>query len=273
MPETYVNRIRMNYQAVGSGHPTLFIPDAGYSSWFWNKITPTLAERYQLFVPDPRGTGQTSKPEGPYTVEMMAQDMIELVDAAHCRGLFVIGHGLGAYVAVHMALNRPDLVSKLVIAGGDVGGPSAMPAAPEVEEVLASDELVTLEAVERKIALWSAPGFAQRQPQVARELLAYHMSEDVPEECYAAQLAAIAGMKAPEASLEARLAELTKPTLILAGEQDRVVPPGNAQLLAARLPQARVVILPNTGHLFPIEDPEATAQALLDFLGGRKYMI
>ena len=64
----------------------------------------------------------------------------------------------------------------------------------------------------------------------------------------------------------ARLGQITCPVNVLFGEFDKVVPPANAPLLAARLPSARVTILPDTGHIFPIEDPPATVQALLDFL-------
>jgi pimeloyl-ACP methyl ester carboxylesterase len=63
-----------------------------------------------------------------------------------------------------------------------------------------------------------------------------------------------------------RLAALTMPALILFGEHDRVVPPGNARLLAGKMPDARVVILPGVGHIFPVEDPDATVRAITDFL-------
>jgi pimeloyl-ACP methyl ester carboxylesterase len=63
-----------------------------------------------------------------------------------------------------------------------------------------------------------------------------------------------------------QLAANKVPCLILFGEHDRVVPPGNAQLMAAKIPQAQIKILPNTGHIFPIEDPQATINALIQFL-------
>lgn len=273
MPKVVVNKILMNYRTAGNGHPLLLIPDAGYGGWFWAKIMPALSQRYQVLAPDPRGTGLTDKPRGPYTIDMLGQDMADFVDALYSRGVFVVGHGLGAYAALHMALTRPDLVSKLVLAAADFGGPNALPMTAEAQAAFArtpTDSL--LEWVEGIIALSTAPSFSQRQPQVARELLAYLMSDETPAECLEAQLAVRAEAATPEASFEEHLERITAPTLILFGEHDRVIPPGNAKLLAAKLPHAQTVILPNTGHLFPIEDPEATVKALTGFLGGQKYM-
>jgi pimeloyl-ACP methyl ester carboxylesterase len=272
MPEVVVNKISMNYRAAGNGHPVLLIADAGYGGWFWSKITAALAQRYQVLTPDPRGTGLTDKTEGPYTIEMLGQDMADFVDALHSRGVFVVGHGLGAYVAMHMALTRPDQVGKLVIAAGDFGGPNAVPMTSEAQEIFTHQGESLFEQTERAIAIATAPGFAQRQPQVARELLAYRMSDEAPAETIEAQLAVRTELATPEASFEEHLARIKVPTLILFGEHDRIAPPQNAQLLAAKLPNASIVILPNTGHLFPIEDPEATSKALTDFLGGSKYL-
>ncbi|MCS6844083.1 MAG: alpha/beta hydrolase [Caldilineales bacterium] len=268
--DVYVNRIRLYYEVAGDGHPLLMIPEAGFSHWMWHKVAPALAERYQVFLPDPRGTGQTDKGREPLSVELLAGDMIGLLDELHCRGAFVVGHGLGAYVAMQVALDRPDLVSKLVLAAADPGDPKAVPPTAEVAELLERGVPTNLDGVERMITLFTAPSFPQRLPQVVREILAYHMSEDVPAEHFDAQLEAKEAARSR--GFGDRLAEITAPTLVLAGEQDRVTPVGNARLLASLLPKAQVVTLPNTGHLFPLEDPEATVKALVGFLGGRKYL-
>lgn len=271
MPEAYTNKIRLYYEMVGSGHPLLLLPEAGYGGWFWHEVLAPLGQRYQVIAPDPRGTGQTDKPTGPYSVEMLALDAAGLLDHLHCRGVYVVGHGLGAYVAQRLALSRPELVGKLVLAAGDFGGPSAMRAAEAGARPAGDMQDMSLETIEADIQLATAPGFAQHKPQIVRELVAYRMSDVVPAESYRWQLAASADMATPEASFEALLGKINAPTMILFGEADRIVPPANARLLADRIPNSRVVLLPNLGHLFPLEDPEATVSALMDFLGGRKY--
>ncbi len=76
------------------------------------------------------------------------------------------------------------------------------------------------------------------------------------------------GLLAPAAAFEGKLNAVTVPTLILFGEHDKVVPPGNADLLRREIPHAQVVILPDAGHIFPVEAPEAASQAVLSFLAG-----
>lgn len=273
MPYIYVNGIRMYYISQGAGHPLLLITGVGYGGWFWHKVLPGLAGYYQVIVPDPRGSGQSDKPQGPYTVEMLATDMAELLDELHIRGAFVVGHSLGAFVAQHLVLNRPELVSKLVLAAGTFGGPNVVPITAEALEVLTSREGDQLELIQRGIEIATGPGFAEAHPEVVQELIEYRLSDAVPPHAYQAQVAAGMAMASAEASFEDRLSEIKVPTLILFGEHDRVVPPGNAPLLTERIPGAQMKILSGVGHIFPIEAPEATVKALREFFGEQKYYV
>ncbi len=269
MTIAYPNGLKMFLTRSGSGHPLLLITGVGYGGWFWHKVAADLSQRYQVIVPDPRGTGQTSKPAGPYSVEMLATDMAELLDQLKTRGAYIVGHSLGAYVAQQLVLSRPELVSKLVLAAGNFGGPHVVPITPEAYDVLTNREGDPLELIQRGIEVATAPGFVESHPEIVQELIDYRLSGAVPAEAYQAQVAAGAAMIGD--SFEERLAEIAVPTLILFGEHDRVVPPGNAELLAARIPGAQVTILPDAGHIFPIEAPDATVKALVDFLGGQRH--
>jgi pimeloyl-ACP methyl ester carboxylesterase len=95
----------------------------------------------------------------------------------------------------------------------------------------------------------------------------YRFTNPVPPEQYQAQVAAGAGMAMlSEDDVANRMSQIQVPVLILFGEGDRVVPPGNAELLAQKLAEAEINILPNVGHIFPIEDPGATVGAITEFL-------
>jgi pimeloyl-ACP methyl ester carboxylesterase len=123
------------------------------------------------------------------------------------------------------------------------------------------------EVVRRGIDVACAPGFPERQPQVVQELIDYRLSNPVPPAQYQAQVAAGAGTAAfSQEEVVERMGRIDLPVLILFGEEDRVVPAGNAALMEGKLPDARTEILPGAGHLFPIEAPAATVDALLDFL-------
>jgi len=256
-----VGGIKIAYEVTGEGHPLVLISGVGYGGWFWHKVVPALAEHFQVITFDNRGAGGTDKPDGPYTTAMMAADTAGLLDRLEVRRAHVMGHSLGGFIAQELALARPDLVEKLILASTTHGGPNVIPITPEALEVLTKREGDPVELVRRGIRVACAPGFAEQHPEVVQELLEYRLTNPVPPPQYQAQVMAGAAHNA-----ESRIGQIACPVLVLFGEHDRVVPPGNAELLARKLPNARVKILPDVGHVFPIEDPEATIAAILEFL-------
>lgn len=267
MPTLLSNGITLNYNLRGQGPPLLLIAGVGYGAWFWRTIVPGLAEHFGVITFDNRGAGESDKPAGPYSVPMLAADTAGLLDALKLKQVSVLGHSLGGFVAQELAVTRPDLVGKLILASTNQGGMNVIPITPEAMRVLTDRSGDPAELVKRGIAIASAPGFAERQPDLVEALIAYRLTNPVPPAQYTAQVMAGAGMaQLSEAKIAERLAAITMPTLILFGESDNVVPPGNADLLAQKLPNARVKILPGVGHIFPIENPSATVAAITNFL-------
>lgn len=256
-----VGDIQIAYEIHGEGHPLVLISGVGYGGWFWHQVVPALAEHFQVVTFDNRGAGGTDKPDGPYTTAMMAADTAGLLDALGVQKAFVLGHSLGGFIAQELALARPELVEKLILASTTYGGPNVIPITPEALEVLTKRDGDPVELVRQGIQVACAPGFADRHPEVVQELLEHRLTNPVPPAQYQAQVMAGATHNA-----EDRIGLITCPVLVLFGEHDKVVPPGNAELLARKLPNAQVKILPNVGHVFPIEDPEATVQSILEFL-------
>ncbi|MBI4316101.1 MAG: alpha/beta fold hydrolase [Chloroflexi bacterium] len=268
MPTLQSNGIELAYELHGAGQPLLFIGGVGYGGWFWRKVAPALAACFQTITFDNRGAGGSDKPDGPYTVPMLAADAAGLLDALHLKGAVVFGHSLGGFIAQELALMRPDLASKLILAGANHGGQKVIPITPEAMQVLTNRQGDPMELIKRGIAIATAPGFAERHPEAVDELIQYRLTNPVPPAQYSAQVMAGAGMIAySDETVADRMRRLTMPTLILFGEHDKVVPPGNAELMAARLPDARIAIIPNTGHIFPMEDPAATVNAVMEFAG------
>ncbi|MBI5030604.1 MAG: alpha/beta hydrolase [Chloroflexi bacterium] len=267
MPHVNANGINIAYEITGTGHPLVFITGVGYGKWFWHKVIPGLAEKFQVITFDNRGAGDSDKPDGPYTVPMMAADTAGLLDALNIKGAYVMGHSLGGYIAQELIVTRPDLIDKLILASTNFGGTKVIPITPEAMKVLTDRSGDPVELVKRGISIACAPGFSDRQPQVVQELLQYRFTNPVPPAQYAAQVAAGAGTMAyTDEIVDARMKAIQVPTLLLFGEFDNVVPPGNADLMAQKIASARIKIIPNTGHIFPIEDPATTVQAIIEFL-------
>jgi 3-oxoadipate enol-lactonase len=260
MPTLATNGINLHYERHGEGPPLVFITGVGYGAWFWHKLVPLLSQHFEVITLDNRGAGQSAKPEGPYTANLMAGDVAGLMDALEIKWAYIIGHSLGGFIAQELVLARPDLVSKLVLAGTSHGGPNAVPIPPEALDVLTNRTGDSLQLLRRGLAIATAPGFAERQPAIMEELFQYRLTNPVPPVQYQAQVMAGVGHNA-----EDRLGLIRCPTLVLCAEHDRVVPPGNGPLMVAKIPGAKLKLLPDVGHLFPIEDPATTARLLFDF--------
>lgn len=267
MPKIESNGIEIFYEIHGSGQPLLLVTGLGYGLWYWQKLVLELSDHFQVITFDNRGAGQSGQPEGPYTVSMMAADTAGLLDALELKEIAVMGHSLGGFIAQELVVNRPDLVGKLILASTNYGGMSVIPVTAEALEVMTSRGGDPVELVKRGIEIACAPGFVEKHPQVVQEMIDYRFTNPVPSAQYHAQVAAGAGTAAfSDAQVDERMAAIKIPTLILSGEFDRVVPPGNADLMAEKIAQAQVVLIPDTGHMFPIENPAAAADALKIFL-------
>jgi pimeloyl-ACP methyl ester carboxylesterase len=268
MPSLNLGDIQISYEIHGEGHPLLMICGIGYCAWFWRDIVPELAEYYQVIVFDNRGAGDSDKPEGPYSINMMANDTAGLMDALSISSAYVVGHSLGGFIAQELIVTRPELVSKLVLASTNHGGMKVIPITPEAMEVLTKRDGDPVELVRRGIEVACAPGFLEENSQITQDLIEYRFTNPVPPLQYQAQVTAGVGMSAlNDQQVAERTAAIKVPTLILFGEHDRVVPPGNADLLAEKISGAEVKIIPGTGHMFPIENPRATVSALREFFG------
>jgi pimeloyl-ACP methyl ester carboxylesterase len=267
MPKVKTNQIEINYQINGSGHPLLLIAGVGYSSWYWKWIVPELALDLQVITFDNRGAGDSEKPAGPYTVEMMAADTAGLLDSLDIKDVYVMGHSLGGFIAQELVISRPDLVSKLILASTTHGGTKVIPITPEALQVMTNREGDPLDLVMRGIEVACAPGFKEKNPETVKELVEYRFTNPVPPVQYQAQVVAGAGMAAySDDQVAERMAAIKVPTLVLFGEHDKVVPPGNAELFVDKLDNAKIQIIPGAGHMFPIEAPDATVEVMRQFL-------
>src|SRR5512141_244911 len=105
MPKVQANGIELYYETHGEGKPLVLISGLGYSLWQWHKMVPYLAEHFKVITFDNRGVGQSDKPSGPYTAQMLAADTVGLLDALGIDKTIVAGHSMGGFIAQAMALD------------------------------------------------------------------------------------------------------------------------------------------------------------------------
>ncbi|MGD9404209.1 MAG: alpha/beta fold hydrolase [Anaerolineae bacterium] len=266
MPKIRAGEIEIHYEIHGTGEPLVLISGLGYDLWMWHKMVPGLAEHFQVIAFDNRGAGETDKPAGPYTAQMLAGDTAALLEALGLEQAAIMGHSMGGFVAQALVLSRPELVSKLILSATNFGGPHHVPITPEAMAVLTDTQSDPIERLRRGIVISTAPGFAEVCPEIIDEWVTYRIEHPIDPAGYQAQLQIGLALMSEAASFEHKLKEVKTPTLILFGEHDKVVPPGNAELLHKEIAGSTVKILPNAGHFFPFEVPDEAVEAVIEFL-------
>ena len=265
MPKTQSNGIELYYESHGEGKPLVLISGLGYPLWQWHKMVPVLAEHFQVITFDNRGVGQSDKPAGPYTAQMLAQDTVGLLDALGIEKAIIVGHSMGGFIAQAMALDFPQRVEKLVLCSTNFGGPHHVPVTPEAMKVLSDVTSDPLTRFKNGLVVSTAPGWADKNPEMIEEWIKWRVANPIEPAPYQAQLAIGLSLLPEAAAFEDKLQRLDVPTLILFGAHDKVVPPANADLLSKKISGSTVMIFPDAGHFFPIEIAEAASRAITDF--------
>jgi len=255
--------VELHVEEHGDGFPLLLIQGLGWSKWPSRAQIPAYAERRRVLSFDNRGTGLSAKPPGPYTMEELADDAASVLDARGLEQADVYGHSMGGFVALTLALRRPELVRSLVLVGTGPGGPDHEPLPQETHEVWFSVVGLPLEeAVRRTLPTSFPPGWPAEHPQEYAELLAARLTSPTPPECWKAQFDGTVRYKDEGVPVE----RIDVPALVVHGALDRVSPVANGRLLAARLPHAELVLLPEQAHVPMLEQPAAFAELVCAFL-------
>ena len=259
MPFVENQGARIYWDEQGHGTPVLLIMGLAYPSQMWYRMRPVLASRYRTLALDNRGIGQSDVPQGPYPIALMASDAAAVLDAAGVESAHVFGVSMGGMIAQEFALQYPVRVRSLILGCTAAGGPTAVRAEPEAIQMLKGREKMSPEQ-----AAEAAVPFIY-DPTTPRERIDEDIAIRRPwfprPEAYTAQLQGILAWEA-----YSRLGQIAAPTLVIHGESDRLIPPGNAKLIAERIPGAKLVMIPHASHLFLTDQTEVAHQAILQFL-------
>jgi 3-oxoadipate enol-lactonase len=259
MAYTVNQGVKIYWDEQGSGEPLLLIMGLGYPSDAWYRTRPVLAAKYRTIAFDNRGVGRTEMPPGPYPIAVMASDAATVLDAAGVEKAHVFGISMGGMIAQEFALQYPQRVRSLVLGCTAPGGPHAVRADDEATKMLfARGTMTKEEAAQAAVPFIYDPG-------TPRPLIDEDIEKRSPwfpsAEAYTAQLQGILAWEC-----YSRLSKISAPTLVIHGEHDRLVPPGNGKLIAENVPGAELVMLKDASHIFTTDQPEAGQSAILKFL-------
>lgn len=261
MPIFQSNSFSTHYEfsvQAGSDAPVLMFSNSlGTTLDMWQPQLDALAGQFRILRYDTRGHGQTSAPEGPYSLDMLGRDVIALLDHLQLAQVHFCGLSLGGFVSQWLAVNAPQRLLSAVIC--NIAPYSASPAFwhDRANLVLREGTAAIADAV---IARFFSPAFAAHSPAAVQTLL--DGLRQSPSTGYAGACAAL-----EKADMRGGLPQVQVPTLVIAGALDQAAPPEAVKEVAALVPTARYVEI-QAAHISNIENPSAFNAALVDFLRG-----
>jgi pimeloyl-ACP methyl ester carboxylesterase len=238
----YVNGISLYYATIGHGPPVLLLHGGLANSDYWGHLVTALAPHHMVILVDSRGHGRSTRDTRPYGYDLMADDVVALLDTLHIAKADVVGWSDGAILGLGLAIRHPDRVGRIFAFAANTVTSGVQ------------------EGVEKN------PTFARYIERAGHE---YARLSATPKD-YDAFVAQISKMWETEPSwTDAQLKSIKSPVLVVDGDHDEAIKRAHTEYIAATIPGAGLLILPNTSHFAFLQDPAAFNAAVLHFLGDR----
>jgi 3-oxoadipate enol-lactonase len=254
------NGINVNYELEGpASAPVVTLSHSLATNLsMWDPQVPALTSRYRVLRYDTRGHGGTDTPEGPYTLEQLAEDARALLRSLGIARTHFIGLSMGGMIGQVLGLRYPEILSSLVLC--DTSSRVPADAGPMWEERIRVAQTQGMEPhVEPTLGRWFTAPFREAHPEVVEPIRS--MLRSTSPHGYIGCCRAIARL-----DLTDRLPEIAVPTLILVGEDDPGTPVAASRVMQERIKGSELVILRSASHLSNLEQPEAFNRAVNDFL-------
>jgi 3-oxoadipate enol-lactonase len=241
MPLRHVNDINMYYEIHGKGEPLLMIQGLGFEMSAMvtepgkSRYIDRFTDRYQVILFDYRGVGRTDKPDIPYSIGMLADDTVGLMDALGIRKAHIMGTSMGSQIAQTIAAQYPDRVKGLILV---VGFTRVLPMMRALGFIM-----TTIPGFKEKATGWI---YQQKYPPTPES---FRRMADAANRCDTREL----------------LGRISSPTLIVNGIKDSIVPMRITRELAGGIPGARLVLV-DGDHLFMIKSPDLLIDPARAFL-------
>jgi 3-oxoadipate enol-lactonase len=257
MPAIELEGVSINYQLSGpaSARTLVFSNSLGSDLHMWDKVVPFLEHDFRILRYDARGHGSSSTPALPWSIEMLAGDLIALLNAYSIERAHFCGLSLGGLVGLWLATHSPERIQRLVLANT-----AARIGSREMWETrIATVKSQGMAALARAtIDRWFTPRFVRHHPDQVDAIRS--MIELTPPEGYVGCCGVLR-----DTDLRPGLVRIQAPCLVIAGTHDPATPPADGRLLASGLRHARYLELA-TAHLSAWEQPMEFAEALRTFL-------
>jgi pimeloyl-ACP methyl ester carboxylesterase len=263
---------RIAYRDAGAGEALLLIHGMAGSSATWRAVIPELAKRYRVVAPDLLGHGESAKPRGDYSLGAFAAWLRDLLDELGIRQATVIGQSLGGGVAMQFTYQHRDYCQRLVLISSGGLGPDlnwilrilSAPGAELVLPVVAPQPVLNLG---NKLGSWlTSAGI--KSPRTGEMWSAYCSLSDRPtRQAFLRTLRSVVDYRGQAVSALGKIhVSHGLPTLLIWGEQDRIIPVAHGYAAHEAVPGSRLEVLAGVGHFPHVEAPTAVVDILDDFI-------
>ncbi|WP_276357807.1 alpha/beta fold hydrolase [Cohnella caldifontis] len=250
--------VELRFEDRGGGFPLVLLHGYCGDGRYWSEVVPALAAKYRVIVPDLRGHGGSPAPDGVYSMESLADDVIRLMDRLGIGRAFLFGHSLGGYVALALAERHPERL----LGFGLIHSTPLPDTEAGKEGRLAAAERIRTEGVKPFVDGLVPKLFAPAHRTSMADRVNAALEIGYGTSPRGAVGCALGMRERPDRTAVLRRTAL--PILLLAGELDEVVPP--ERRFPVDLPHIRAVTLPGSGHMSMMEDPERLSGELTAFL-------
>ncbi len=260
------NSIQLHYSDTGVGLPVVLLHGFPFNSSIWHEQIRSLTGLYRVITPDLRGFGKSIAPAGVYEMDVLAADILALLDSLGIQQCVLMGHSMGGYVALAAYKMFPDRIQALGLIASQAGADSEEARQNRlntVENVLKAGDkgarVVVDSMLPKMFAKDSTP-----EPEIVEEVTKIMLGTDV-----SGIVGALKGMAARPDSTPI-LPDMKIPVLLLSGDKDQLIPATKSETMASVIPNPTHIVVEDAGHLLMMEQPGATTEALKTFLAPLK---
>lgn len=264
MPFAKMSHFKIYYESHGTKDPLIMIMGLGGNSCWWgDKLIGEISKFSQAIIFDNRGTGRSEDPDEEFTVKTLADDVSGLMDALNIPKANILGISLGGMIAQEFVLHYPQKVGKLILCSTNCGVVKSVPPSPEVISVLIKPREGRPEEdiIKDSIPFLFSDDFVQKNPESVADMIRNVLRYPTSPKAFQRQLNALMTFDSYE-----RLSGISNPTLVMHGKKDILVPPQNGEIIAGRIPHARLVLFDDSAHALFSQETAPVVNALADFL-------
>jgi pimeloyl-ACP methyl ester carboxylesterase len=264
MKYAQVGDLNMCYELRGDGPPLVLIMGLTANMDWWDPETlDALYERYRVLVFDNRGAGRTETPEtGDFSCAQMADDTAGLMEALGIERAHVVGVSMGGMIAQELALSHPDKVDRLVLCVTFCGGKHTVYATQEVLQTMADTSGTADDMIRRILSIMFPAEWLEANKDHFDDFRERYLRAPCTPHNTVRQF-----MGTTKLDTYDRLPSIAAPTLVMCGAEDVLIPPVNSRTIAGRIPGAKLIEYPGSGHAFQSQLREEFVRDLTDFLG------